>query len=102
MSATKERHSMSGWGKRIADFDEPRTMEEAAFTAQMLASDRLMEIQTLLVNLERRMFRLESWLETSMPGYRQSPAYRAEPGDNPNPGTAAQIYAQAIRGVRIS
>ena len=102
-----EKHSMAGWGKRVADFDEPRTQEEAAFTAQIIMADRLLEILTTLQNIQTRLFRLESWLEEYMPGYRFSSAYKAEPGDTPSPGPQpgprpAESYPRALRGVKIT
>ena len=98
-----EQHGMPGWGKRIADFDEPRTMPEAAFTAQMMAADRLLEVVTLLQTLEARLSRIESWMEMTLPGYQQSPAYQKTPGNHPSAdGQRPVAFRPALRGVRVT
>lgn len=70
--AEPERHSMKGWGARFADWNEPRTLEEAQTMATLAIADRLLECSTSLEDLKLRLARIELWLETNVPSYRQS------------------------------
>ena len=82
MSESFERHSMKGWGLRYGDLAEPRSRDEAHFTAVLAQTDLLREILTSLQDIQLRMTRIEVWIEENAPGYTRTSAYQqARPSD---------------------
>lgn len=87
-----ERHSMKGWGARFSDWDEPRSLEEAAVMAQLATADRMLDCMTKLEDIMLRLARLERFMHEFVPGYREA----NQPGPRPDVPTF-----QAIAGVKV-
>lgn len=86
-----ERHTMKGWGMKFADWNEPRTLEEAQATAQLATTDRMLECMTHLEDIMLRLARLERFLHDYVPGYKEA---------NQPPGQQQDVPAiRAIAGV---
>jgi hypothetical protein len=65
-----ERRTMQGIAARLSAPDERLTLEEARTLAAIASTDRLTECLTVLRDMQLRLFRLESYVETIAPGYR--------------------------------
>lgn len=69
MNDTPDNRSMRGWGRYLGDLDQPQTLPEAQLHATMAVADRLLELVTMISDIQMRLARIEMWIEQKDPGY---------------------------------